>query len=387
MRVSPQRTSRVQLSCAKRLESVRSSGSSGVMTSTWRRWGLALACAALTQVGASAAVQPGVPAARPNPPPMPARVPSPADLHDRIVALGRAFDGKAGIAVVSLSDRWEIDWNANTLFPQQSCSKLWVAITTMDSVDRGQVRLDDRVTLERSDLTLFHQPLRERILAGPVLTRTLGSLLFDAITESDNTANDKLMRAVGGPKAVRAMIARKGLGAIRFDNGERALQSKIAGLTWNQSYSLGNAFFDARDALPMKVRKAAFERYIAAPYDGASPHAVATALAALKRGELLSPASTAKLLSIMGQTRTGGMRVRAALAPGWEWNHKTGTGQELNGRIAGINDIGLLTAPDGTVYAMAIMTIANRSDGSAQEVMRDVTKAVIAAHSARARGY
>ena len=26
----------------------------------------------------------------------------------------------------------------------------------------------------------------------------------------------------------------------------------------------------------------------------------------------------------------------AALAPGWEWNHKTGTGQALNGRIAGI---------------------------------------------------
>ena len=81
------------------------------------------------------------------------------------------------------------------------------------------------------------------------------------------------------------------------------------------------------------------------------------------------------------------MRVRAALAPGWDWNHKTGTGQVLNGRIGGINDIGLLTAPDGTVYAMAIMTIPNRSDGSAQALMQDVTKAVIAAHQARARGY
>jgi len=48
----------------------------------------------------------------------------------------------------------------------------------------------------------------------------------------------------------------------------------------------------------------------------------------------------------------------------------------------GINDVGLLTAPDGTVYAMAIMTIPNKSDGSAQELMRDVTKAVIAEHRA-----
>ena len=109
------------------------------------------------------------------------------------------------------------------------------------------------------------------------------------------------------------------------------------------------------------------------------------ALASLRRGQLLSPASTTRLLSIMGQTRTGKMRVRAALAPGWDWNHKTGTGQELGGRIGGINDIGLLTAPDGSVYAMAIMTIPNRSDGSAQELMQDVARTVIAQHPQRGR--
>ena len=87
----------------------------------------------------------------------------------------------------------------------------------------------------------------------------------------------------------------------------------------------------------------------------------------------------------MGQTRTGKLRVRAALAPGWDWNHKTGTGQVLNGRIGGINDIGLLTAPDGSVYAMAIMSVPDHSDGGAQELMRNVAKAVIAAHVDRRR--
>jgi len=318
-----------------------------------------------------------------KPAPRPAPVPAPVALKQQVLTLAQRFDGKAGIAIVSLRDGWEIGWNSNSLFPQQSCSKLWVAITAMDAVDRGKLRLDDRVTLGRGDLTLFHQPLREKVLGQGAHTTTLGSLLFDAITESDNTANDKLMRSVGGPTAVREMIARKGLGAIRFYNGERALQSKIAGLIWSQSYSVGNAFFDARNALPMAVRKAAFERYLADPYDGASPHAIASALASLKRGELLKPASSAKLLSIMGQTRTGKLRVRAALAPGWDWNHKTGTGQELNGRIGGINDIGLLTAPDGSVYAMAIMTVPNSSDGGAQELMRNVAKAVMAAHQAR----
>ena len=136
----------------------------------------------------------------------------------------------------------------------------------------------------------------------------------------------------------------------------------------------------------MPLRRASFERYLSDPYDGAAPRSVATALARLKRGDLLSPASTARLLNIMGQTRTGKARVRAALATGWRWSHKTGTGQVLGGRIGGINDIGLLTAPDGTVYAMALMTIPNKSNGQAQGLMQAVTKAVIAAHEQRRAG-
>ena len=349
-----------------------------------------LAAAALfaSSGGAAQQVDPLAPLTIPPPQPVPPAFaqPGPGALRSQITTLGRAFDGKAGIAVINLKDGWEIDWNANSLFPQQSCSKLWVAITTLDEVDKGRVRLDDKVTLGRDDLTLFHQPLRDKIMGG-AQTTTLGALMFTAITDSDNTANDKLMRSIGGPQAVRDMIVTKGLGSIRFYEGERSLQSRIAGLTWSQSYSFGDAFYKARSALPMSIRRSSFDRYLADPYDGAAPHAVASALARLKKGELLSPASTRRLLSTMGQTKTGRARVKAALAPGWTWNHKTGTGQVLNGRIGGINDIGLLTAPDGTVYAMALMTIPNRSDGSAQGLMQSVAKAVIAAHQARGTSY
>ncbi len=224
--------------------------------------------------------------------------------------------------------------------------------------------------------------MRNKILGGGATT-TLGGLLSTAITESDNTANDKLMRSIGGPDAVRAMIDRKDLGLVRFYEGERALQSRIAGLIWSQSYAIGDGFYKARSALPLALRKASFNRYVADPYDGATPHAVALALARLKQGELLSPASTARLLRTMGETRTGKARVRAALSPGWKWLHKTGTGQELQGRIGGINDIGILTAPDGTAYAMALMTVPNKANGAAQGLMQSVARAVIAAHVPR----
>ncbi|WP_294123027.1 serine hydrolase [Sphingomonas sp.] len=350
--------------------------------------GMGIAAAAGTANSHQAARDPLAPlpptatATRPAAPALPPRI-APASLRDALTNLGRGFDGSAGISVVSLSDNWQADYNATTFYPQQSCSKLWVAITAMDSVDGGRISLDDKVTLGRDDLTLFHQPISAQILGTGGHTTTLGALLFTAITESDNTANDKLMRSIGGPQAVRDMIAAKNLGSIRFYEGERALQSKIAGLIWSQSYSIGDAFYKARGALPMAVRKASFERYIADPYDGAAPHSVALALARLKRGELLSPASTQRLLATMGSTKTGALRVRAALKPGWKWSHKTGTGQDLQGRIGGINDIGILTAPDGTDYAMAIMTVPNKANGGAQDLMQAVARAVIADHEAR----
>jgi len=330
------------------------------MTSSRRRFtkrlGLALVMLAALQVGASAATQGHVPtpAHRPAAAPVHRAVPAPQYIRDRINELGRSFNGRVGIAVHSIDDGWTTGWKADELYPQQSVSKLWVSITALDAVDKGRVRLDDQVTLTRDDLTVFHQPIRALILGGSYTT-TLDDLMIRAITTSDNTANDKLMRSVGGPAAVRRMIAAKHLGAIRFYNGERALQSRIAGLIWTPSYSVGNAFFEARDALPSAVRRAAFNRYVADPFDGAAPSAIVNALARLKRGELLSPSSTEHLLTIMSHTKTGANRLKGGLEPGWVLNHKTGTGQEFGGQQAGYNDIGILTAPDGRSYSVAVM--------------------------------
>ena len=308
----------------------------------------------------------------------PRAIPAPRYIRDRINELGRGFNGRVGIAVKSIDDGWAVGWHADELYPQQSVSKLWVSITALDAVDKGRVALTDKVTLTRDDLTLFHQPIASLILGGGYTT-TLNDLMFKAITTSDNTANDKLMRSVGGPQAVRNMIASKHLGAIRFYNGERALQSKIAGLIWTPSYSIGSAFYEARDALPLRVRQAAFNRYVEDPYDGAAPSAIVNALARLKRGELLSPASTQRLLYIMSNTKTGANRLKGGLEPGWVLNHKTGTGQVLGSQQAGYNDIGILTGPDGRSYSVAVMIkLTSVPLPVRMTLMNNVVRAVIA---------
>lgn len=354
------------------------------MTSRGSRVGLAvvmagLAAAGLTRVSASAAIQ--VAPQRAAPPIVrPAAPQPPGYLRDRVTALGSQFNGRVGIAVKSVNDGWAMGWKADELYPQQSVSKLWVSIAALDAVDKGRVRLDDRVTLNRSDLTLFHQPIASMILGGGYTT-SLADLMFKAITTSDNTCNDKLMRSIGGPSAVRAMIAGKDLGHIRFYDGERALQSKIAGLIWSQSYSVGNGFYSARNALPFSVRKASFDRYVEDPYDGAAPSAIVNALTRLKRGEILSPASTARLLSIMGHTKTGKNRLKGGLKAGWTLSHKTGTGQVLGSVQAGYNDIGILTAPDGRSYSVAVMIKRTSTPLiTRMTLMNNVVRTVITQH-------
>ena len=328
-----------------------------------------------------------VPPARPATPPaplVPTRVTTPAEaaaqriLETRVRELGRGFAGVVGIAVRDVDTGWTTSWNGTRFFPQQSVSKFWVAITALQAADSGRLDLGQEVTLRRQDLTLFHQPIAAQI--GPNgYTTTISELMFRALTQSDNTCNDAVLRRAGGPDAVRAMLTRNHLDGVRFGPGERMMQSQIAGLQWQPNYSVGNAFFQARDSVPIARRQEAFQDYIDDPVDGATVEGLVNGLARLRRGELLSRASTERLLSIMSQTRTGPQRLTGGLAPGWRIAHKTGTGQELNGTQAGYNDIGILTSPDGRHYAVAVM-IGRTSTPlpTRMELMQDVTRAVIA---------
>lgn len=313
----------------------------------------------------------------------PARsMPSPA-LVSVIQTLGKTFNGKVGIAVERVDAGWTVAHNGNLLFPQQSVSKLWVAMAMLDAVDRGKVTLETQVTIRPRDLTLFHQPIAAMVKDETGYTTTLRDLFNRAMKQSDNTANDSVMRTVGGPEAVHGFLARRFFGpeSIRFGPGERMLQSQTAGLAWSQDLSQGRRFYTARANLPRSARERALDAYLANPIDGASPLAIAHALAKLKKGEMLSPASTSLLLETMREAKTGPQRIKAGVPDDWVYVHKTGTGQDLPPRSTGFNDVGIMTAPDGTSYAIAVM-IGETTLPVPQrwELMQSVARAVSALH-------
>ncbi|WP_174294007.1 serine hydrolase [Alteripontixanthobacter muriae] len=313
-----------------------------------------------------------------DPSPRPAESEAEERLDDELDRLADDFDGEVGIAVRDLARGWTAHHRGDEFFPQQSVSKLWVAVAALDLVDRGKLDLSKEVTLGKEDLTLFYQPVRTLILRSDGYTTTLGDLLERAIMRSDNTANDFLLREIGGPDVVRKILAEKNMGGIRFGPGERKLQSRIAGLDWKQEYSIKSGFHDARGEVPVETREQAFESYLKNPIDGAIPVGIADALARLQKGELLSPASTDLLLSILSRTRSGPRRLKGGLAPGWSIAHKTGTGQVFEGAQAGYNDVGLVTSPDGRHYSVAV-TIGRTSRPIPQrmQLMQNTVQAVI----------
>ncbi|NJM49488.1 MAG: serine hydrolase [Sphingomonadales bacterium] len=294
----------------------------------------------------------------------------------------RRFPGKTGVAVLRIDGGGGMAGKRlQDLFPQQSVSKTWVAMTVLDQVDQGRLSLNQNVRITPDDVTLFYQPLEARVTRDGEVNETIARLLELAITTSDNTANDSLLRTAGGPEAVRAFIAKHGLGQIRFGPGERLLQSGIAGMEWKQEYSVGRRFYTARAEISYDRRKAALDAYLANPVDGASPEAIANALGRLAKGELLSPGSTRLMISLMERVKSGPNRLKAGVPAGWGFAHKTGTGQVLSPVSTGYNDIGIMTAPDGTRYAVVVMmadTTASVPDR--MRFMSSITRATASYH-------
>jgi beta-lactamase class A len=305
--------------------------------------------------------------------------PAPAGLQAELEAIAARYREPVGLAVTDVTEGWTAQVAGDEPFPQQSVSKLWVAIAVLQAVDEGALALDQWVVMRPEDRSVFYQPLASRIRGPDGLAITLSDLLRWALTESDNSANDKLIREVGGAGVVTATIADKGLRGVAVGGTERDLQTRTAGLQWRPEYGHTWIFKQARAELPDSVRDAALATYLANPPDAATPAGITRALASLKRGELLSRASTDYMLDLMAQAKTGVTRLKGGLAPGWTLAHKTGTGPDWRGASVGINDVGLLTAPDGHTYAVAAMIRQTSASPAARHrFMHSVTRAVMA---------
>ncbi|HEV2557699.1 MAG TPA: class A beta-lactamase [Microvirga sp.] len=276
----------------------------------------------------------------------------PEALQARLERLAQAHPGRVGICAQAPGGA-PVCVNGEARFALQSVMKLVVGAAVMAAVDAGRLKLEDRITVQREDMSVFVQPIEKIVAKEGAFATTVGDLVRRAVAESDSAATDVLIARLGGPAAVQAWLAGKGLSGIRIDRDERHLQTEGVGLAWRAEYTDPARLDAAIKAVPKAERDAAFAASLKDERDTATPRGMTAFLAALAEGRLLSPASTGHFLAVMRGTVTFPDRLRAGAPDGWSVAHKTGTSRSWNGITAVTNDVGVLTAPDGGTVAVA----------------------------------
>lgn len=288
----------------------------------------------------------------------------------------RARPAVLGVGVMNLESGEVWAFNGDRAFPMQSVFKLPLGAAVLAEVDARRLSLDQTIVIEEKDISPPFSPIAD---AWPSRrSYTVRELLVAAVGGSDNTAADVLMKAIGGPGAVTGWLAQERVEGLRVDRYEREFQPQLAGLeSFRIAWKGEAAFTRALNTVPMGRRQAAASAYLRDPRDTATPRDMVLFLSKLQAGELLSPASTALLLEIMRKTKTGPNRLNAGFPPGSILAHKTGTARTDLGVNPAVNDVGLVTLPDGRRYAVAVFLMGSTLDEPGRDaVIAEVAKAV-----------
>src|SRR5712671_6124474 len=128
------------------------------------------------------------------------------ELEKRLEEIASAAKGKVGVAAVVLETGETVSLNPHDHFPMQSVYKLPIGMAVMKQVDAGKIKLDQKVQVTKDDFGSpgQHSPIRDNNPNG--VEMSVRELLRYAISESDGTASDVLMKIAGGPQAIQAYL-------------------------------------------------------------------------------------------------------------------------------------------------------------------------------------
>ena len=259
---------------------------------------------------------------------------------ERLLASKKA---DVGVAVRGIEDGYSLSVNGGTHYTMQSVFKFHIALVVLDLVDKGKFALDQKIHITKADLTpQLWSPIRDKYPEGNV-DLTLAEILRSTIAESDNNGCDILLRLIGGPDAVNAYIHALGLQDFSVSFNEKAMQQK-----WERQFS-----------------------------NWSTPDASAALLTAFYKREFLKQESFDFLWKVMLETTTGENRIKGILPAGTPVAHKTGTSGKNKGITAAINDIGIVTLPDGRHFAIAVFVANSKEDTSTnEEIIADIARLV-----------
>ncbi len=236
----------------------------------------------------------------------------------RIAAIETRVGGRIGVAALDTSNGKRIDYRPEERFPLCSTFKFLAAAAVLKRVDEKQERLERFVSYDAKDILEYAPVAKEHLKDGGM---TLGALCAAAIEQSDNTAGNLLLDAIGGPAGLTNFVRTLGDRVTRLDRIEPELNSAIPG--------------DERDTT--------------------TPTAICSDMQRLLLGDdALSEASRHQLEDWLRRNETGGPMIRAGVPQTWNVGDKTGRG--ANGAT---NDIAIMRPPNRAPILLAIYSVGS----------------------------
>lgn len=273
-----------------------------------------------------------------------------AVLERRLVTLARTIDADWGIYVRFLDNGDEIAIEADKTIDTMSLIKVPILVALMQRVDRGEVDLDQRITLEEDHKRLGTGVIR---LFQAGATFTLRDMAWMMEVVSDNTATDLCLAAAGGPDAVNASMKALGIEGIEMTGTALDWFRAIAGsmeadLTTASPGELARLGYPLTRPDQLSDARARYHFEGGRPFSLATPRALGELLAQLHAKTCASRDSCDAILAMLA-----GQQLRNQ-APRFVWGanfaHKTGAFLPF---IA--SDVGIVTPYRGSPAVFCFM--------------------------------
>ncbi len=271
-------------------------------------------------------------------------------FQQRVAMLADPAQGRIGVAAIDLATGEEVMVLGDQLFPMASTSKVAIAATYLELVEKGKFSLTSEFPLMMPVASAKYSSAKAPVRPGQYMPAI--DLIEMMITRSSNPATDALLAAVGGPAVVNDWIRRQGI-------SNWSINRDIATLVRDDGEFNPATYVDTRDA--------------------ATPRAMVRLLSGLYKGEFLSDQSRQVLLGAMSRTVTGKRRIPANIPLEARVSHKTGSLSNTS------SDVGIIECPDGRTIAVAIYVTGQGTKQAREERIASIARALYDGFAVRAQ--
>lgn len=265
-------------------------------------------------------------------------------LLQKIKLLLQDKNAKVGVAITSENGTDTLSINGNMKCPMQSTFKMHIALAILAEVDKGNLRLDQKIVITKDQLLPepLWSPLRDENPNGG--TFTIARLIEYSIIESDNMSCDLFIRMLGSPKSVETFFKQKNIQDISIVHTEESMQSN-----WENQFDNWITPIAANKILELFYNN--------------------------KNNEL-SEESYRFFWKTMEATITGKNRLKGNLPEGTIVAHKTGSsGTSDEGITAATNDMGVIHLPNGEHFIISVLvTQSKESDETNERIIAEIAE-------------